>query len=1159
MGLFDTSLITKTKEEEEKKKVEKKSMFDLSPITKAQEFDAQLKQVRETYVPPIKPVTTSNRLIGAGALDLAPSPIYKEQVQPIQTTGLDVLKPKSTSMFFGNPMAETKEEQNAKLMQNPTAYRGLAGLTLTTGNLDQETLKRAREQEKPLFDYSKPAYEKTIGGSQFLPETKLNVPEKKGFITPSDIAQTTGSIANVGLSYGGMGQVVSKIPALANITNPALREFATELAKDLLYTTGTTSFEGLTRGQTVGEIAKEIPQNLAIDAVMNLGFLGASKIFKSLGYADDVVSKVVKDADIEIKANPNFYVNKQGVADTKPFNQLQLPSPNQISFEDWRKQNFGGAFGKMSDEDMKALRDLYVEDVQMPKVKNVERPFTLTQAEKMQLPRLESQLKPKTIAENIQQPKTIGPTLREAIPEANLPSTKKPVYNISDVIVQAPKYKDLGTFEPYTTDVYRNFKKVFGQDYDTVKKSLLDPFDNAKKLRVEDEIRLTDDLKKTIVDDLGISKNTKEAELTMVYGEGRIDYDGLVKEVGEAKATKIVQADKWFRNQYDTLLDEINVARISQGATPIPKRSDYYRHAQEFGESFEAIKNLFESPKMISSNLVGISEFTKPKKKWASIEQKRLDGMNFKEDAIFAFLDYIKAATYAKHIDPQLAKFREFENQIGNATLGTGNLNNFKGFLNEFNNSLAGKTNAFDRTIQDKVLGRKVFSILNAASTRMKKNAVVGNLSSSLSQIANVPQGLAYVKDPKILAEGMDGFFKSLSGKGDSLLYEKSGFLKERFTDSFSQFDTRIIDQPLKVASWALGALDEVGTKYIWSSVYRKGLKEGVENVVKYADDVTRELVAGRGIGEVPIVQQSKVFQLLAPFTLEVNNLWKVQKDFLNKKDFSALAILYLSNFALNGAMEEIRGSGVVFDPIKAVLEGAKTEGDLKDKAIGVLGSLGGEIISNKPLGSTIGAAYPEYGGSIGNLELPTRSELFGVNDPTRYGTGLPLLKAAQDPLKNFVLPFGGSQISKTIAGAKTLGLLPQKVSVKNTKVGKDLPNQVLENKNLPASVNKSGKLRTFIEPTTPKILQALAFGGYASKEVREYFENEGSVYGETQTANIMKLVDDGFEPIKLDKALTQTRKTTKKDEKIAILQKNGYTKNEIEKISKTFWGIQND
>jgi len=56
----------------------------------------------------------------------------------------------------------------------------------------------------------------------------------------------------------------------------------------------------------------------------------------------------------------------------------------------------------------------------------------------------------------------------------------------------------------------------------------------------------------------------------------------------------------------------------------------------------------------------------------------------------------------------------------------------------------------------------------------------------------------------------------------------------------------------------------------------------------------------------------------------------------------------------------------------------------------------------------------------MGN-QTPTRKEIFGRNDPTRFGTGLLVNKGISDPLFKVLPPFGGAQIKKTIQGIKAV------------------------------------------------------------------------------------------------------------------------------------------
>ncbi|MFY0542615.1 hypothetical protein [Brevibacillus sp. H7] len=271
----------------------------------------------------------------------------------------------------------------------------------------------------------------------------------------------------------------------------------------------------------------------------------------------------------------------------------------------------------------------------------------------------------------------------------------------------------------------------------------------------------------------------------------------------------------------------------------------------------------------------------------------------------------------------------------------------------------------------------------------------LGNFSSTLAQLANIPVGAAFAKEHSIKGIGLT--LKSLMPGMENQAMKQSGFMNERYVRKlYRQFDTKLIEQPKRLAEWMMETTERIGTEFVWNSANAKGLAEGVKNPVKYADDETRRLIAGRGIGEVPLAQKSKMVQLFMPFTLEVASLWKVQKDFIKAKDFGGLVGLYLGAYLLNKGMEATRGSGILFDPIDAIADAATAESLSSVQRAGILA---GEVLINLPAGPMIAnQLYPEYGKTIdipgvGKAELPTRQELFGNNDPTRFGSGLTLSK----------------------------------------------------------------------------------------------------------------------------------------------------------------------
>ena len=654
---------------------------------------------------------------------------------------------------------------------------------------------------------------------------------------------------------------------------------------------------------------------------------------------------------------------------------------------------------------------------------------------------------------------------------------------VSPMARDVENLKDISGFSAQTRDVFRNFKAVYGKRFEEVK-PLLDKFINSKGKFIDDLDNWANKVHKEIEINLGIKKGTRLSAAVQEFGEGSLDQRTLIKELGEDKANKVTQADMWFRVAYDQLLSEVNVVRAriypNDPTKIIPRRQDYYRHFRDLQQGFSGLVNIFDTPANIESSLSGVSEFTKPKSKWLSFAQKRL-GLQTEVDAVGGFLDYIKASSYAKNIDPNISTFRNLAEELAQGTLegpNKGKLNNFIEFLQDFSNDLSGKTNPADRFIQ-KVIpgGRKAFRVINWMNNRVKANVILGNLSSSIAQIFNVPQGMASVQNPVYWIKGLGDSLASMFVKNQPI--EQSIFLKERNFNSFDQFDRGMLNNIKKFAVWSIKVLDEIGSKYIWNMHYEKALAEQIANPISYADDLTRDLVAGRGIGEVPLLQKSKMFQLVAPFQLEVGNLWHVMKDFVDEKAFGKLATMFFVGYVFNKAAEQIKGSGVSFDPVEAMIDSFNTLREEEDKKIGIIkagGRLAGEVLSNVPLGQTAAALYPEFGLKIpGTDETLTRKEFFGKEDPTRFGGGALLTKGLQDPLYKLLPPFGGQQIKRTIEGVGSV--------------------------NKGYSETKTGRVRFPIEKNLTNFLQGGVFGQYAVPEAKEFFNKKRSPLGKNQSA----------------------------------------------------------
>lgn len=739
--------------------------------------------------------------------------------------------------------------------------------------------------------------------------------------------------------------------------------------------------------------------------------------------------------------------------------------------------------------------------------------------------------------------------------------------------------QDISPLQAGTRDVYRNFETVFGGKYNDptfqkVKKELLDPFDASKGAFIEEQQKLLKELDENIVQKLGIKKGSKLSEAVQLYGEGKMPIEEL-KAKFPNDWNKVIEADKWFRNMYDSMLDETNRIReyyfpthplFPESSKIIPKRKDYYRHFTEMADGFRGLLNIFDTPANIDPELAVSSQYTKPLSKFLSFALRR-EGDKSTNDAVGGFLDYIKANSYAKHIDPHIRRFRgvdkeaeklfpgedsvglaeELSRKVDPMSLIAGttdeksivkmlsekglqtrdavrmardlagkntiedvrgyltenltpeglssfsptapaekaknNLNNFLKFLDNFANDLAGKTNPLDRPIQDNFLGRQAFRAINWVNSQVKANVILGNAGSALAQFFAIPGGIANAGPKNATLAVGDSLAGILAKNAPS---SRSTFLNERYFRGYDRFDPGIVSDAKRSAIWLTSIGDKIGTTFSWNAQYRKALSEGLsgDDAIKYADDWTRRVVSGRGVGEVPIMQKSKLFQIVAPFQLEVAGLWRLfgdwarndpQKLGLAKK----LMVYSVSVGIMNHIVKELRGSDVAFDPIRAMEDAYASFNEEEDKAKGAglaAGRIAGEVLSNIPGGMTIAQMYPEYGRKdvMGTgIDFPTREKLFGDKDPTRFGGGLLASRALTDPAY-MLLPFGGKQIKNTIEGAGTL----------------------LDG----YAETAAGNVMTPVDQSARNIAQGLVFGKNALPEMQDYRESNRTPLSEDQS-----------------------------------------------------------
>ena len=604
--------------------------------------------------------------------------------------------------------------------------------------------------------------------------------------------------------------------------------------------------------------------------------------------------------------------------------------------------------------------------------------------------------------------------------------------------------------------------------------------------------------------------------------------NGLMQQV-ESLTTEKAQLDR----EYQT--------------TQLKYRKDYIHHMpKQTKVNFGGIADFFMQKDInINPELVGITGTTKPKKAFWSAMLKRGKG-TYEESAIASFLDYIEGAEYQKAYTPLISKTRNLISTLQRET--TGKANGYIAFLQNWANNLAKKTGEVDRKIKGET-DRKAFALIKKVNGRVAANKLMWNLSSGLSQIYNVPALANEVKNPATWVKGLINYVRTINPNSEaSIASQQSGFMSERFLDDSNfKFETGLGKYFKKGGMEVLTLLDRVGTQFIWQTAYSDGQTKRLtgDDLILHADDITRRSVAGRGHGEVPVFLQNDVVKLFMPFQVEVNKDYQIFKNNIKSifgkgtkspaAGLTALAGTMIVSALLNGIIGKIApGKQGSMDIIHAILDGVQAGDDndtILTKIGKITGSVAGNIFANAPGGSIVA----NFIKSNSNISDTTWENIFGSNDPSRFGTGqlgasallTPIISTAKDlssgegwgSLNNlwnyaydFGLPYGGTQVRRSVQGLQDLGVLS-----KYNKTLKDTSGNVLQpssygTQEFPANYDVSGKLRFALDSTADKVKDVL-LGAFSTKAGQDYLNSGGKPLTPQQTINVQDLFHRGLQP----------------------------------------------
>lgn len=540
-----------------------------------------------------------------------------------------------------------------------------------------------------------------------------------------------------------------------------------------------------------------------------------------------------------------------------------------------------------------------------------------------------------------------------------------------------------------------------------MKEFIVDPIKDNETARIE-WMNNTRELVRQKMADLGIKHNSLEDKLVQRYGEGRITDAELEQET--PNYAKVKKASKFFRDQYDEMLDTINTVREKFGYKPIPKRDDYFRHFQELGSWISSFGMILQSNKL-PTEIAGMTKFFQPGKPFTNAELRRMGG-RFTESAIGGIDNYVDAVSRQIFHTDSVQRARVVEKYIRTAgEEGQATLPNFVANIQEYGNLLAGKKGSVDRAFES-LVGRDVYGVATMLQRQVAANIIVGNVSSALSNFIPVTQLASTTKKTAVLRGAVEASYSAFRDNFVEVDGQKSKFLTRRFPKD--KLAPTFTEKTANTMMWLFKSIDQFMGKFVVSSKYYEGVEKGLtpSKAMKYADSQAERILADRSVGQLPNLFGNKTLRAWTAFQVEINN----QMSFLIKdipkqyekdawKIAGALIQFAIYSFLGNNIYEKVTGRRPQLDLIYAVgtLLGMNKHGE------------------GKQTGERVFQALTDLEGNIPFRTLTSGRNFVDAQKPDVKGIMSGQKTAGEEAIKTALMVInplgGGAQIRKTVEG----------------------------------------------------------------------------------------------------------------------------------------------
>lgn len=566
----------------------------------------------------------------------------------------------------------------------------------------------------------------------------------------------------------------------------------------------------------------------------------------------------------------------------------------------------------------------------------------------------------------------------------------------------------------------------------------------------------------------------------------------FAKKYGEQAAARVKEYDQFMRENYDSMIENLNEIRRMYGKDEVPYLKNYMPHIEKrsgmLGRAVDkllaaspvGIKGDIESQARgeIPASLAGLSADFKPTHKFNANEKQRRGGMmDYEKDPRKAFEYYTDVMLYNTHMEPVIARGRQIESSMramdmarkdgthidpdSNLAQGEKISNKATIAVQDFVNEMAGKSSSLDRPFIDRTnagvqLIRRLESVNGA-------NKILGNLSSTLAQTLNLPET---VRDNGLRNTGRA--FLTAFQKDTKEAMHKSAFLRERYTDTEGKFIKSNYQKATNAISVVSG-MNLVEKKFIqlnWAANYNRFKKQGLTGyqLIKAADQATERAVGGRGIGAMPQVYKSTLGKMFLQFSYETNESWKnniahakkIGSDIkrLQFKDGASGAVraaeAFVVAYGLNMLMKQITGNEPLVNMADAIKDALSNDadGDGEDDKLGQkIARVTGEAAKANPFSQA----------AVNMIPKSEREKIFGKSsDFGRFDGATGVAQTASNLLG---AGFYAVQGDKENTEKNLRGLIPAGNQIKKTTEGAQLLREGAD-----TYTDKYGKTRTNFE-----------------------------------------------------------------------------------------------